>query len=72
MLERMIAEGKGRVFGVSRDWDYEKGDWKKIKLVEFIRNKKKEVFLINVVQEKNLQNPHINNKFKKKNFNRTV
>ena len=29
MLERMIAEGQGRVHGVSAKWDYEKGDWKK-------------------------------------------
>ena len=29
MLERMIAEGVGRVHGVSSEWDYEKGDWKK-------------------------------------------
>ena len=28
MLERMIAEGQGRVHGVSSEWDYEKGDWK--------------------------------------------
>jgi cytochrome c oxidase subunit 4 len=29
MLERMIATGVGRVHGVSSEWDYEKGDWKK-------------------------------------------
>jgi hypothetical protein len=28
MLERMIAQGQGRVFGVASKWDYEKGDWK--------------------------------------------
>lgn len=29
MLERMIAQGVGRVQGVSSKWDYEKGTWKK-------------------------------------------
>lgn len=29
MLERMIAEGLGKVHGIANDWDYEKGDWKK-------------------------------------------
>jgi len=29
MLERMIAEGVGRVEGVSSKWDYETGTWKK-------------------------------------------
>lgn len=29
MLERMIAEGQGKITGVSAEWDYEKGDWKK-------------------------------------------
>jgi hypothetical protein len=24
----MIAEGQGKVEGVSSKWDYEKGDWK--------------------------------------------
>lgn len=28
MLERMIAEGHGRVNGPAANWDYEKGDWK--------------------------------------------
>jgi hypothetical protein len=28
MLERMIAEGVGKVHGVSSNWDYEKGEWK--------------------------------------------
>lgn len=31
MLERMLAEGKGRIHGYSSEWDYEKGDWKKSK-----------------------------------------
>jgi hypothetical protein len=25
----MIQMGVGRVHGIARDWDYEKGDWKK-------------------------------------------
>jgi len=29
MLERQIAMGVGKVHGVSSEWDYEKGDWKK-------------------------------------------
>jgi len=29
VLERMIGMGVGRVHGVSSEWDYEKGDWKK-------------------------------------------
>lgn len=29
MLERMIAQGVGKVHGVSSEWDYEVGDWKK-------------------------------------------
>lgn len=29
MLERILAQGQGRVHGVSSEWDYEKGDWKK-------------------------------------------
>ncbi|RNA21408.1 cytochrome c oxidase subunit 4 isoform mitochondrial-like [Brachionus plicatilis] len=29
MLERMIAQGVGRVHGVSSKWDYETGTWKK-------------------------------------------
>jgi hypothetical protein len=28
MVERMIAEGQGKIYGVSSQWDYEKGDWK--------------------------------------------
>jgi hypothetical protein len=28
MAERMIAEGQGKVYGISSNWDYEKGDWK--------------------------------------------
>jgi cytochrome c oxidase subunit 4 len=31
MLERMIAQGQGKVHGVSAGWDYEKGDWKSAK-----------------------------------------
>jgi len=29
VLERMLAQGVGRVHGVASEWDYEKGDWKK-------------------------------------------
>jgi hypothetical protein len=29
MLERMIAEGQGKISGVASEWDYEKGDWKR-------------------------------------------
>jgi len=29
MWERWIAEGLGKVEGISSHWDYEKGDWKK-------------------------------------------
>jgi len=29
MAERMIAEGQGKVYGISSKWDYETGAWKK-------------------------------------------
>jgi len=29
MAERMIAEGQGKIYGISSHWDYEKGEWKK-------------------------------------------
>jgi hypothetical protein len=29
MLERMIAQGQGKVSGYASKWDYEVGDWKK-------------------------------------------
>jgi hypothetical protein len=29
MLERMIAEGQGKILGAASEWDYEKGDWKR-------------------------------------------
>jgi hypothetical protein len=28
IMERMIAEGQGRVQGLASNWDYEAGDWK--------------------------------------------
>lgn len=31
MLEKMIAQGQGKIHGVSSGWDYEKGDWKSAK-----------------------------------------
>ena len=28
VAERMIAEGQGKIYGISSKWDYEKGQWK--------------------------------------------
>merc|ERR1712241_246894 len=28
MAERMIAEGQGKIYGISSKWDYEKGQWR--------------------------------------------